>query len=103
MVEQHCAVALCGVEIPRPISDRARPLTQDAAQGQGLANGIPFIDVVVDDAERPIWKSLQPKDPSLKIMSRHPHIVPHADDPGLFCQGHKLGECAVDMTPRLSL
>src|SRR5262249_9146065 len=66
MVEQHRAVALGGVEIARPEGDRACPLAQDAAEGQRLADGVAFLDVALDHAERLFGKSLQPQDASLE-------------------------------------
>ncbi len=101
MVEQHRAVALGGVEIARPEGDRACPLTQDAAKGQGLPDGVPFLDIVLDYAQRLIGKSLQPQDAGLEIVRRYPHIEPHADDLGLLRQGRELGERTIDMMARL--
>src|SRR5262249_50730436 len=54
MVEQHRAVARGGVDIARPIGDRACPLAEYAAKGQGLPDGVSFLDIVLDHAERPL-------------------------------------------------
>jgi hypothetical protein len=41
MIERHRAIAFGGIEIARPKGDRACPLAQDAAKGQGLSDGVP--------------------------------------------------------------
>ena len=79
------------------------PLTQHAAKGQGLADSVPFLDIVLDHAQRLLGKSLQPQDASLEVVRRNPHIEAHTDDLGLLRQGRELGERAVDMMARLSL
>ena len=84
MITQEGAIALRGVKMPRPKGDRACRLTQDAAIGKGLPDGVPFLDVVLDHPQCLSGKSLEPQDPSLEIVRRHPHIEPHADDLGLL-------------------
>jgi len=97
MVDQHGAVSLGGLEIAGQEGDRACPLTQHAAKGQGLPDGAPFLDIVPDHTQRLIGKSLQPQDAGLEIVRRHPHIEPQADDLGLLRQGRKARERAFDM------
>jgi hypothetical protein len=65
MVEQHCAVSLGGVEIagPKAIGHAPDP---GRCKGQGLPDGVPFLDIVLDHAQRLLGKSLQPQDASLK-------------------------------------
>ncbi len=67
-----------------------------------MPDSVPFLDIALDDTQSPLGKSLQPKDASLEIVRRHPHIEPHADDL-LLRQVGELGERAVDMMARLSL
>jgi len=82
MVTQQGAIALRCVQMPHPKGDRACRLTQDAAIGQGLPDGVPFFDVVLDHPQRLPGESLEPQDPSLEIVRRYPHIEPQADDLG---------------------
>lgn len=103
MVEQHRTIARSGVEIARQKGDRACPLAQDAAKGQGLPNGIPFLDIVLDHAQRPLGKSLQPQNASLEVVRRYPHIETHADDLVLLRQRLKLDQRAIDMLARYAL
>jgi hypothetical protein len=103
MFEQHRSIALGGIEIACPEGYRARPLTQDAAKGQGLPDGVPFLDIPVDYPQRLFGKSLKPQDARLKIMRRYSHIEPHTDDLRLHRQSCKLIERPVDMIARLSL
>ena len=76
MVEQHRAIARRGGEIAGQEGDRARALTQHAAKRQGLPDGAPLLDIVLDYTHRLIGKPLQPKDAGLEIMRRHPMIEP---------------------------
>ena len=78
------------------------PPGQDAAEGQGLPDSVPFLDVALDDPQRPPRESLQPQDTSLEIARRYPHLEPDADDL-LLRQDRELGERAVDMMACLSL
>jgi hypothetical protein len=80
MIEQHRAMAFGGIEIARPKGYRACPLAQNAAKGQGLSDGVPFLDIAVDHPQRLLGKPLQPQDSGLEIVCRYPHIEAHADD-----------------------
>src|SRR5262249_13980770 len=58
MVEQHRAVSFGGIEIARPEGDRACPLAQDTAEGQGVPDGLPFLDIVLDNFKGLLGQSL---------------------------------------------
>src|SRR5262249_22285543 len=103
MVEQHRAVSLGGTELARPKGYRACPLAQDAAKGQSLPDGVPFLDIAVNHPQRLLGKSLQPQDAGLEIVRRYSHIEPYTDDLRLQRQSPKLMERVVDMKSRLPL
>src|SRR6516162_10508536 len=103
MIEQHRAMAYGGIEIARPKGYWACPLAQDAAKGQSLPDGVPFLDIAVNHPQRLLGKSLQPQDAGLEIVRRYSHIEPHTDDLRLQRQSRKLIERAVDMVARFPL
>src|SRR5580704_14847579 len=72
MIEQHGAISFGSIEIAGQEGDRASPLAQHAAEGQGMPDGAPFFDIMLDHAHRLIGISLQPQDASLKNSASRP-------------------------------
>src|ERR1700739_1237626 len=68
VLEQHFAVALRRVEITGQKSNRARALAQHTAEGQSVTIRAPFLDVVLDKAQRLIGETLQPQDAGTEIV-----------------------------------
>ena len=103
MIDQHCAIARGSIEIAGQEGDGACPLAQHAAKSQGMPDGAPLLDVVLDYSQRLVGKPLQPKNASLKIMRRNPHIEPQADNFRSLCQPREIRQHAVDMQAGIGL
>jgi len=68
-----------------------------------MIDGAPFLDIALDNLQRLIGESLQPKDASLEVMCRYPHIETQSDDLGLLRQSREARQHPLDVMPGSSL
>jgi len=68
-----------------------------------MSDCAPFLDVVLNGAQRLVCQSLQPEDPRLEVVRRHAHVEAQSNSLRSWPELGKARKRAVDMPARAGL
>src|SRR5689334_4401811 len=74
MLEQLGPVSLGGIVVASEEGNRAGGLSQHAAEGQCMAVGPAFVDILFGQCQSLIGMTLQPQDAGAEVLRRYPQI-----------------------------